>query len=258
MAQLLFLSLRDGEVGPAVARAEYHDALQSTGLAEVDLEHRVIDSATADLGPLDGISGVIVGGSSLNITTGREPALAPSAAPSAGTGRGYSDYQEHVHDVLAELVESGLPVFFVCFGLSWLVDYAGGEVGTSHAEDSGPTTVHLTDAGRDDPLLALAPASFTALTGHTENPETVPDRLELLAHGEGAAIQMVRYGEQVWASQFHAEMDADAMRTRMDFYHDYGYFPAEDYARIVADLPNHDVAAANGLLRSFAAYCGAR
>lgn len=242
MAQLLFLSLRDGEIGPAVARAEYHDALQSTGLAEVDLEHRVIDSASADLGPLDGISGVIVGGSSLNITN----------------GRGYSEYQEHVHDVLAELVESGLPVFFVCFGLSWLVDYAGGEVGTSHAEDSGPTTVHLTDAGRDDPLLALAPASFTALTGHTENPETVPERLELLAHGEGAAIQMVRYGEHVWASQFHAEMDADAMRTRMDFYHDYGYFPAEDYARIVADLPNHDVSAANGLLRSFAAYCRAR
>ena len=66
---------------------------------------------------------------------------------------------------------------------------------------------------------------------------------------------MVRYGDRVWATQFHAEMDADAMRTRMDFFHDYGYFPAEEYARIVADLPNHDVSRANGLLRTFARLC---
>ena len=45
------------------------------------------------------------------------------------------------------------------------------------------------------------------------------------------------------------------MRTRMDLYYDYGYFPPEGYARIVADLPNHDVAYANGVLRAFVAYC---
>jgi len=30
------------------------------------------------------------------------------------------------------------------------------------------------------------------------------------------------------------------MRTRIAFYYDYGYFPLEEYARIVADLPNHE------------------
>lgn len=45
------------------------------------------------------------------------------------------------------------------------------------------------------------------------------------------------------------------MRKRMDFYYDYGYFPPEGYAGIVADLPNHDVAYANGLVRAFVAYC---
>ena len=45
------------------------------------------------------------------------------------------------------------------------------------------------------------------------------------------------------------------MRTRMAFYYDYGYFPLEEYARIVADLPNHDVSRANGLLRTFARLC---
>ena len=31
--------------------------------------------------------------------------------------------------------------------------------------------------------------------------------------------------------------------------------PAEEYARIVADLPNHDVSRANALLRTFARLC---
>lgn len=244
MSQLLFLSLRDGDIGPDVARAEYRDALHASGLAEVEMEHRVLDTVDTQIGPLDNISGVIVGGSSLNVTN-------------AELGE-YSEYQQHIHSQLAQLVETGVPVFFVCFGLSWLVHHAGGKIGHTHAEDSGPTTVDVTQAGRDDVLLASAPESFTALTGHTENPETgadLPEALTVLATGPGDMVQIVRYGHNVWATQFHAEMDADAMRTRMDFYHDYGYFAAEDYARIVADLPNHDVAAANGLIRNFVRYC---
>jgi len=245
MSKLLFLSLRTGEIGPDVARAEYHDALKAAGMDEVDMELRIIDSADAAVGPLTGIDGVIVGGSSLNVTN-------------AETEAGYDDYQRHVHALLADLVKSGVPVFFVCFGLSWLVHYCGGAVGRDRPEDSGPTQVRPTEAGRLDPLLAGAPEVFTALTGHTENPQGVPEGLELLAEGPDGLVQMVRYGEHVWATQFHAEMDADAMRTRMDFYYDYGYFPAEEYARIVADLPNHDVAYANGLVRAFAQYCAAQ
>lgn len=241
MAQLLFLSLRNDDIGLEVARAEHRDALNATGLDEVDLELRIIDGVDAEIGSLDSIDGVIVGGSSLNVTNAE-----------------YSDYQTHVDVLLSELVETGVPVFFVCFGLSWLVDHFGGAVGRDKPEDSGPTIVRPTRAGLDDVLLAGAPAEFTALTGHTENPQEVPPELELLATGPEDLIQMVRFGEHVWATQFHAEMDAAAMRTRMDFYHDYGYFPPEDYARIVADLPNHDVAVANSLLRRFAQYCASR
>ena len=106
-----------------------------------------------------------------------------------------------------------------------------------------------------DDAVAGAGGSFTALTGHTENPVEVPDSLTVVATGPGGMIQMVRYTDRVWATQFHAEMDADAMRARMDFFHDYGYFPADEYARIVADLPNHDVSRANALLRTFARLC---
>ena len=234
MSKLLFLSLRNGEIGPDVAHAEYHDALRATGLSEVDMELRVIDSPDSELGPLDPVSGIIVGGCSLNVTNPERDA-----------------WHRHIDDILSATVESGKPVFFVCFGISWLVDHLGGEVGRTHPEPSGPTTV---DVVAED-ALAGPSGTFTALTGHTENPVRVPDSLTVVATGPDGLVQMVRYTDRVWATQFHAEMDADAMRTRMDFFHDYGYFPAEEYARIVADLPNHDVSRANGLLRTFARLC---
>ena len=234
MSKLLFLSLRNGEIGPDVAHAEYHDALRATGVSEVDMELRVIDSPDSELGPLDPVSGIIVGGCSLNVTN-------PERDP----------WHKRIDDILSATVNSGKPVFFVCFGISWLVDHLGGEVGRTHPEPSGPTTVNVVA----EDALAGPSGTFTALTGHTENPVRVPDSLTVVATGADGLVQMVRYGDRVWATQFHAEMDADAMRTRMDFFHDYGYFPAEEYARIVADLPNHDVSRANGLLRTFARLC---
>ena len=234
MSKLLFLSLRNGEIGPDVAHAEYHDALRATGLSEVDMELRVIDSPDSELGPLDPVSGIIVGGCSLNVTNPERDA-----------------WHKRIDDILSATVESGKPVFFVCFGISWLVDHLGGEVGRTHPEPSGPTTVNVVA----EDALAGPSGTFTALTGHTENPVRVPDSVTVVATAPDGMVQMIRYTDRVWATQFHAEMDADAMRTRMDFFHDYGYFPAEEYARIVADLPNHDVSRANGLLRTFARLC---
>lgn len=234
MSKLLFLSLRNGEIGPDVAHAEYHDALRATGVSEVDMELRVIDSPDSELGPLDPVSGIIVGGCSLNVTNPERDA-----------------WHKRIDDILSATVNSGKPVFFVCFGISWLVDHLGGEVGRTHPEPSGPTTVNVVA----EDALAGPSGTFTALTGHTENPVRVPDSLTIVATGPDDLVQMVRYGDRVWATQFHAEMDADAMRTRMDFFHDYGYFPTEEYAHIVADLPNHDVSRANGLLRTFARLC---
>ena len=234
MSKLLFLSLRTGEIGPDVAHAEYHDVLRATGLREVDMELHIVDSPDAELGPLDAISGIIVGGCSLNVTNPER-----------------SKWHLRIDDILSTAVSSKKPIFFVCFGMSWLVDHLGGTIGRTHPEPSGPTTVSVVA----EDALAGAGGTFTALTGHTENPVEVPDSLTVVATGPDGLVQMVRYTDRVWATQFHAEMDADAMRTRMDFFHDYGYFPADEYARIVADLPNHDVSRANGLLRTFARLC---
>ncbi|STC70477.1 glutamine amidotransferase [Corynebacterium pilosum] len=238
MSKILLLSLRDGPLGNSVAAAEARDVMQATGLSNDTLVHRILESTDHVVGDLTDISGVIIGGSSLNIT---DPEWSP--------------WQHHVHQQLAELIDGPLPVFLICYGTSWLTHHTGGAVSHAHAEDSGPTVVRLTDAGREDILLQGFPDEFTSLTGHTENAETPSSALEVLATGPSCPVQLVRYGDRVWASQFHAEMDAQAMKTRMDFYYDYGYFSPADYDTIVAGLPAVDTTWANLILRRFVETC---
>ncbi len=237
MASILLLSLRTGDLAREVAAAEYRDFLQATGLRREELTLRMLDTPQATVGDVSGYDGVLVGGSSFNITDSR-----------------WSVLQRHLHTQLARLAASDIPTFFVCYGNSWLAHATGGHVGRSHPENSGETLVELTEAGRDDALTQGLPASFTSLTGHRENVERVSERATVLATGPTCPVQMIRVGSDTWASQFHVEMDAIAMKARMDFYYDYGYFSPDDYDAIVAGLPEVDTTWSNRLLQNFVSH----
>lgn len=243
MSQLLMVSLRTHGLGASVAQAEYNDVIRSTGMKREQLDHVVILDESFSLPDLTPYSGVIVGGSSLNITD-------------AEASEQYSSYQQHVHSLLASLAEQqDVPVFLICFGASWLAFHTGGVVTHTWGEDSGGSLIELTDVAQHDPLCEGLPATFQSMTGHTEAIETISDKLVVLASGPTCPFQLIRYNNTVWASQFHCEMDADALKTRMDFYKDYGYFAPEDYASIIASLPGVDPSFANALLANFVAYC---
>ncbi|RNE49173.1 glutamine amidotransferase [Corynebacterium alimapuense] len=241
MPKVLFVSLRSGELADQVSTAEYRDFIQTTGLTFPELPMIVLSSTERSVGNLSDYDGVIVGGSSLNITN--EP---------------WDDWQHHIHQQLSEIIESGLPTFLVCYGASWLAHTVGGTIGHQFAEQSGPTYVELTDAGRTDPISAGLPDSFTSLTGHTECIEAISPELTVLASGPSCPVQFLRYREHVWATQFHSDMDAAAMHDRMNFYRDYGYFSPEDYDTIVAGLPQVDTTWSNQLMRNFVDYCDRR
>ncbi|NLF92162.1 MAG: glutamine amidotransferase [Corynebacterium marinum] len=241
MPNFLLVSLRSGELADQISAAELHDFLRATNLDPAELTHVNIAEVSVDAGDLEGYDGIMVGGSSLNITT-----------------RHWDDWQLHVHAELARLCASGVPVFLVCYGASWLTHFTGGTVGPTYAEGSGRTIIELTEEGRRDPLCAGLPDVFTSLTGHTESIEKPGRDVVVLATGPTCPVQFLRFGEQVWATQFHTDMDAEAMQDRMDFYYDYGYFSPDDYHTIVASLPSIDTTWANRLLENFVNYCGRR
>lgn len=227
--------------GADIAAQEYRDFLGATGLKPEQLDQVQMDSEQVSLpADLNKYAGIFVGGSPFNVS---DPE--------------YSAEQLHVHAQLTQLVASNIPVMFVCFGNAFCAHLTGGTVSRTYAEDSGPTQVELTAAGQLDPLTKHLPAQFTALTGHTEATEKIAGDCVLLATGPTCPVQIVRVNATTWSCQFHAEMDPAAMKARMDFYFDYGYFSPADYDQIVALLPAIDTQAANSLLARFVEYCSA-
>ena len=233
----LFVSLRPaGELYHQVAVTEFADFVRATGV--VDCEHRIIAGISDEVGDVSGFAGVIVGGSSLNVTNDA-----------------YDAYQVHVHRQLRLLVDAATPVFFICFGAGWLADATGGRVDRSHAETSGASVVELLPAALSDPVCGGLPDRFVGLTGHTESIAEVGPGVTVLASGPTCPVQLFRWGGNKWASQFHCEMDAAAMEARMRFFIDYGYFSRADFASIVASLGSVDVRWAHRVLQNFISYC---
>ncbi|ADK28876.1 glutamine amidotransferase [Corynebacterium pseudotuberculosis] len=235
MVSVLLVSPRSGE---SVARAEYNDVLRATGLSPEQLTQRMLDTTETAVGSTKGFDGVIVGGSPLNVTN-----------------VSYDQWQLHVHSELQKLIDAPIPVFFICYGTALATSLTGGTVGRSYPEASGPTVVQLTEEGRHDRITCDLPPEFVSLTGHTESAEKLGQGVVLLATGPTCPIQMVRINNSTWACQFHAEMDAAAMKARMDFYFDYGYFTPEDYDSIVAVLPHIDTRHSNKVLQNFIEVC---
>jgi GMP synthase (glutamine-hydrolysing) len=145
-----------------------------------------------------------------------------------------------------------IAALFTCYGIGVATKTLGGEVTRAYPEDTGPTTVRLTDAGRDDALFGSLAHTFTALTAHKEGVGLLPDGAVLLAENDGCPVQAYRVGERLYATQFHPEPTGRAFTERMAVYRDDGYFAAHDYERIAADVLAASLTQPPRILRAFA------
>lgn len=103
----------------------------------------------------------------------------------------------------------------------------GAVIDRSHSEPVGGVTVDLTDEGRRDPLFAGLPDTFDAFGGHKEAASLLPAGVVSLATSAACPVQAFRVGANVYATQFHPELDLDGVCTRIDVYKNHGYFAPE-------------------------------
>jgi GMP synthase (glutamine-hydrolysing) len=64
-------------------------------------------------------------------------------------------------------------------------------------------------------------------------------------------FQMIRFGANVYATQFHPEADSDGFELRIRIYKDRGYFPPETASDLVAMCRAEDVHVPEKILRRF-------
>ena len=86
-------------------------------------------------------------------------------------------------------------------------------------------SVTVTSAGEADPLFEGVPGDFSAYGGHKEAMVTLPPGAVQLATSAACPVQAFRVGRNVYATQFHPELDLEGVCTRIDVYKNAGYFP---------------------------------
>ncbi len=238
MSPLVYLCARP-QTGAAEAEYESFRTAMHLGDGELERWDLVRDTLPADAASR--WRGAVVGGSPFNVTD-------PESTKTDTQRRLESDLAR-----LAETAASGtIAALFTCYGIGVATRALGGEVSRAYPEDTGPTTVTVTDAGRRDPLFGPLADTFHALTAHKEGTERMPAGAVLLATGESCPVQAYRVGESLYATQFHPEPTGRAFTERMAVYRDDGYFAAHDYDRIAATVLAASLTEPPRILRAFA------
>jgi GMP synthase (glutamine-hydrolysing) len=229
---------------------EYEAFLQKGGL-EVGHTHRIrLDSepVPADL-DLDSYSGVIVGGGPGCVSD-------PPEEKSPMDRR----IEEAIFALMPQITGRDIPFMGCCYGIGILARHLGAEVGKQrYGEPIGAVACERTTEGRHDPLLAALPDRFDAFVGHKEAVQELPEGCVHLLASDPCPFQMIRYGRNVYATQFHPEADPAVFEQRIRIYRDHGYFDPADADRLIADCHAQSVDMPERILRGFVqAYRGGR
>jgi GMP synthase (glutamine-hydrolysing) len=68
----------------------------------------------------------------------------------------------------------------------------------------------------------VVPDSFTAFVGHKEAVQSLPAGCVHLVASAPCPFQMIRHGENVYATQFHPELDSNGLEVRINIYKNRG------------------------------------
>lgn len=237
MKPFLFLGTRAED---EAADGEYDAVLAYSGLGESQV--RRIRLEQGPLPPLDlaDYAGIIVGGGPFNMSD-------PVGLKSAVQVR----VEAELSALADQVVARDVPFLGCCYGVGILGIRDGGVVDRTYGEPIGAVRVTLTEAGRADPLFGALPPAFDVFLGHKEAVTVLPRSAVLLASSEGCPVQAFRLGRNVYATQFHPELDVDGICTRIDVYRDYGYFLPSEADTIKAAARQASVTEPERILKAF-------
>lgn len=222
------------------ADEEYALFLRFSGLSPEQLVRVRLEAGPMPTFDLDQLSGILVGGGPFNASDAVEKK---------------SPVQQRVEaefdSLLDEVVARDFPFLGACYGIGTLGVHQGAVIDRTHPEPISVVPVSLTDAGASDPLLAGMPRTFEAFVGHKEAISELSPSATLLASSPACPVQMFRVGENVYATQFHPELDVEGITTRIHAYADHGYFAADELSLTLEAVHRAPVTEPGRILRTF-------
>ncbi|HEX2074780.1 MAG TPA: glutamine amidotransferase [Geodermatophilus sp.] len=224
------------------ADGEYAAFLRWTGLSPDELRRVRMEAGPLPRLDLDDYSGIFVGGGPFN-----------SSDPPEHKSPVQLRVEAELRSLLDEVVDRDFPFFGACYGVGTLGVHQGGVVDRTYAEPISCVPIVLTAAGREDPVLAGMPETFDAFVGHKEACRVLPPTAVLLATSPACPVQMFRVKQNVYATQFHPELDVAGIITRARVYQHAGYFPPSELEELIARLRPAVVTEPGRMLANFVA-----
>lgn len=225
-----------------VADAEYEAFCRHSGLAERDLIRVRLEVAPMPDLDLDSISGLMLGGSPYDTT-------APPHLRTPTQDR----VEAEIAILLEQVVARDFPFLGACYGIGTLGAHQGAVIDRTYAEPVGPSRISMTAQGLSDPVLAGLPGEFEAYVGHKEACLALPPHAILLATSAPCPVQMFRVGHNVFATQFHPELDLQGILGRIRAYAGNGYFQPHEVPEIIERVSSADVSDCHRVLANFVA-----
>jgi GMP synthase (glutamine-hydrolysing) len=114
--------------------------------------------------------------------------------------------------LIEDAIRHGLPVLGVCLGAQIVAAALGAKVERNPAgKEIGWHPIQLDDAAQQDRLMRDLPETLTPFHWHGDIFEP-PSGAVSLARSEKTPCQAFRYGENVYALQFHFEVTTEGVR----------------------------------------------
>ncbi|WP_116452418.1 glutamine amidotransferase [Blastococcus litoris] len=242
MRPFLLLSSRAEDLA---ADGEYEAFLRFSGLTPERLRRIRMEAGPLPAIDLDDYAGVLVGGGPFNSS---DPPLDKSATQRR--------VERELSALLDEIVARDFPFFGACYGVGTLGVHQGGVIDRTYAEPISAVRITLTAAGAADPVLAGMAPQFDAFVGHREACSVLPPGAVLLASSDACPVQMFRIKRNLYATQFHPELDVDGIITRVHVYQHAGYYPPDERDDLIARLTPAVITEPGRMLANFVARYG--
>jgi GMP synthase (glutamine-hydrolysing) len=102
-----------------------------------------------------------------------------------------------------KVLDCGLPILGICYGLQFITHHLGGKVVPAPAREYGHAEVTVID---ETPLFAGLPASMSVWMSHGDHAEALAAGFRVIAETANAIAAIADESRKMWAVQFHPEV----------------------------------------------------
>ncbi len=207
--------------------------LKETDVVRVRAEHKMPDLE------LGNYSAVIVGGGPYNVSEKNKSKI-------------QAKVEKKLFELMKEIERQDFPYLGNCYGFGATAMACGGIVSKEkYGEEAGAVTIQLSQEGIKDKLLRGVEPKFRAFVGHKEACQILPPQAINLASSNTCPQHMFRIKNNVYATQFHTELDYEGIVPRIDFYKYSGYFPPEEAENLKKKLAQEKISEPMKILENF-------